>query len=850
MLKKKCFYYHAFRRFICLMLTGMVFTSANGSVTLDSSNVLDKIKGCWLGQIAGVDWGAPVEQSFCGAIMPENSIPVWSPGMINTSYTQDDIYCENAWIKAMRDSGVNCNWHVFGQYWVQTTFQLWCGNDAARHNIWSGMAVPTAANYLNDPDWFETLDFEIEADWCGLVCPAQIQSATDLGWRAGHVIGYSDGVYGGVIVAAMHAKAFTATTLDEIIQAGRQVLPVGCKTRSVVDDVLLWKSQGLPWDSTWTRLHNKYYYSPTNNGQAKCIDGALCIGDVFIGLLYGNGDFEQSVRLTVKCSDDNDCTASTCGGILGAWLGYAKIPDKFKSAMDPDAILQANEFTFNQVTNLTFSLAKKVTLFNGGTISQGQWTIPDQGPIIPLILEMKPNTANAMPVVTATATPASGGMVNFTASASDADGIQAYQWFYGDLSYGDSANTTHHYLANGTYTAICYTADRTGNTGYKEISVNVTNATGASGTTTMVLSPASLTFAATHGATSPAAQTLQIANSGSGTLNTVSTGISYTSGSGWLTVAAGGSGNAQTLINTVALGSLAFGSYVATVTVACANAQPTTATYSVAFQVTAPISVTPGVVTWGSPAYVKDSTDVVKTGTLKYAYVWIGTDRTLNSVPFKGTGSATNVGTSPYDLTIAPVSGSVAPGVDQMAFRVPDGVTGTYGNMLQAGLFVDYADKYTITLNNLTSGHNYQIQIWSCDAYYDGGNTTITCGDSVVLDKSKVNGLGAGQYVIGTFTAGATAPKLTFSGTQGGSGDKGPVINALQVRENGTTGVIAPKGNIVAAGANLQNAQNARIYDVRGRMIGISPNGKLPQNARSGIYLLKSADASVKIVKQ
>ncbi|MDD5675776.1 MAG: hypothetical protein PHC61_16520, partial [Chitinivibrionales bacterium] len=573
-------------------------------------------------------------------------------------------------------------------------------------------------------------------------------------------------------------------------------------------------------------------------------------------------------------------------------------------------------------------------------------------------------------------------------------------------------------------------------------------------TSTMVLNPASLTFAANLGATSPAAKTVQIANSGNGTLNTVTTTTSYSSGSGWLTVVAGGSGNAQTLTNTVALGSLAIGSYSATVNVTCTNAQPQTGSYAVAFQVTDPsltlanvtvspaicttstwstilysaaatagngssltptfkwtvsgqsidstsgifsagsaaggpytvtataayngvtksatasvlvyrpvtitapvqaatykigdtltiswtrlanttttgldiqftadngltwssliasvlihdgnaayyngnvgtfkwkipqsfvnsigttincassqckveleapydpavkatkdvsgvfsIGGTPGIVTWGSPAYVKDSTDVIKTGTLKYAYVWIGTDKTLNGVPFKGTGSSTNVGTSPYNLTIAPVSGSVAPGVDQMAFRVPDGVTGSYGNMLQAGLFVDYADKYTITLNNLTSGHTYQIQIWSCDAYYDGGNTTITCGDSVVLDKSKVNGLGAGQYVIGTFTAGATAPKLTFSGTQNGSGDKGPVINALQVREGGTSGVIAPKGNIAAAAANLQNAQNARIYDVRGRMIGISQNGKLPQNARSGIYILKSADAGVKIIR-
>ncbi|MDD5673609.1 MAG: SUMF1/EgtB/PvdO family nonheme iron enzyme [Chitinivibrionales bacterium] len=224
-------------------------------------------------------------------------------------------------------------------------------------------------------------------------------------------------------------------------------------------------------------------------------------------------------------------------------------------------------------------------------------------------------------------------------------------------------------------------------------------------------------------------------------------------------------------------------------------------------------SVFAATITWGSPAYVKDSTDVSTTGTLKYAYVWRGTDHTLNGVLFKGTGSSTNVGTSPYDLTIAPVSGSIAPGIDIMAFRTPDGITGSYGDILQAGLFVDYADKYTISLNNLTSGHNYQIQIWSCDSYYDGGNTTITCGDSVVLDKNKTNTTGPGQYVIGTFTAGATAPVLTFSGTQGGSGDKGPVINGLQVREvtGGTTGGSGPTVTINQASGQADPTSGSTI---------------------------------------
>ncbi|MDD5676182.1 MAG: hypothetical protein PHC61_18565, partial [Chitinivibrionales bacterium] len=122
----------------------------------------------------------------------------------------------------------------------------------------------------------------------------------------------------------------------------------------------------------------------------------------------------------------------------------------------------------------------------------------------------------------------------------------------------------------------------------------------ASQSTTMVLNPATVSFAAEKGGASPAAQTVQIANSGSGALNTVTIdSIHYANGAGWLTVGVGGTGNAQTLTNTVTLGSLAIGTYSATVNVSCANSQPKTALYSVVLQVTDPtltlanVTVTP-----------------------------------------------------------------------------------------------------------------------------------------------------------------------------------------------------------------------------------------------------------------
>ena len=45
-----------------------------------------------------------------------------------------------------------------------------------------------------------------------------------------------------------------------------------------------------------------------------------------IGLLYGEGDFKQSLIIAINCGDDTDCTGATAGSILGIIKGHSGIP--------------------------------------------------------------------------------------------------------------------------------------------------------------------------------------------------------------------------------------------------------------------------------------------------------------------------------------------------------------------------------------------------------------------------------------------------------------------------------------------------------------------------------------------
>ena len=78
------------------------------TVRLTASELEDKIKGGWIGQMVGVAWGASTEFCYRGTMIPESKVPAWSPEMINSAFDQDDLYVEIPFIETMIKKGAFC----------------------------------------------------------------------------------------------------------------------------------------------------------------------------------------------------------------------------------------------------------------------------------------------------------------------------------------------------------------------------------------------------------------------------------------------------------------------------------------------------------------------------------------------------------------------------------------------------------------------------------------------------------------------------------------------------------------------------------------------------------------------
>jgi hypothetical protein len=303
-----------------------------------------------------------------------------------------------------------------------------------------------------------------------------------MAWRAGHLMNYGDGVYGGVWAAAMKAEAFVADDLEQVIDAGLAVVPSASLFRQVLEDVIAWHaSDTVDWQATWHKLQAKWRETdrcPDGIDDPYNIDSKLNAAYVLIGLLYGGGDFEKSMVIAMRCGDDSDCTTSTVGGTLGALYGLSGIPEVYKTDLVMDQAFTWTERTLADCLAMEEDLARQVVERAGGSIagtgSDETWTIP-RPDVVPLILEQWPKFENEAPAIgePSATVHADGRTVTLGLTATDSDGIADIQWSFDDLSYESGEKVTHAFAGPGTYDVVIWVADALGNTSWTSIVIPI-----------------------------------------------------------------------------------------------------------------------------------------------------------------------------------------------------------------------------------------------------------------------------------------------------------------------------------------------------------------------------------------
>ncbi len=358
--------------------------------TLSAEALKDKIKGGWAGQTIGCSFGGPTEFKFKGTMIQDYQPIVWYDDYIKETFEQDpglydDVYLDFTFVEVLERVGLDAPADSFALAFAKDDYKLWHANQAARYNILNGIMPPASGHWMNNPH-ADDIDFQIEADFAGMMSPGMINTASEICDRTGRIMNYGDGWYGGVFMAAMYATAFVSDDLDFVIGQGLKPIPPKSKFHQVISDVIKWHKE-FPddWKKCWFEVEKKHTSEkgcPEGVFNAFNIDASVNAAYVVIGLLYGQKDFYKTMDISTRCGQDSDCNPATAAGILGVMLGYKNIPAYWKPAIEraQDLKFPYSDLTLSQIYDLSYKHATSLITKNGGEEKDGVFTIKIQQP--------------------------------------------------------------------------------------------------------------------------------------------------------------------------------------------------------------------------------------------------------------------------------------------------------------------------------------------------------------------------------------------------------------------------------------------------------------------------------------
>jgi len=335
----------------------------------------DRMEAGWIGQMAGVGWGAPTEFAFSGVTIPEDRVPEWDSEMINV-FGQDDMYVEMTFLQSMLDYGIDVSIKQAGIDFANSAYLLWVANRSGRDNLRKGIAPPNSGHPKYNPN-ADAIDYQIEADYSGLISPGLPNEAVKLGETFGRIMNYGDGLYGGQFVGAMYSIAFFESNPKRIVEEGLKYIPAESQYAEAIRDVIKWHEEHPDdWEHTWELINVKYHKNPkyrkftSSMGTEQNIDAKLNGAYIVMGLLYGEGDPDQTIVISMRCGQDSDCNPSNAAGILFTAMGLEAVPKRFLSALDKETKFSFTKFTFPELLDASEKLAIQIVARAGGRLEK------------------------------------------------------------------------------------------------------------------------------------------------------------------------------------------------------------------------------------------------------------------------------------------------------------------------------------------------------------------------------------------------------------------------------------------------------------------------------------------------
>jgi hypothetical protein len=298
----------------------------------------------------------------------------------------DDIYMDLTFVDVLEKEGLDAPASAFGTAYANAEYWLWHANQQGRYNILNGIMPPKSGHWLHNPH-ADDIDFQIEADFAGIMAPGMPNAASAICDPIGHIMNSGEGYYGGVYMAALYSNAFVMNNISEVVEKSLGVIPSESRYHQCMSDVISWYNQyPMDWVKTWELVEEKWGEDigcPDGVHADFNIDARINSAYVIMGLLYGNGNLNKTMEISTRCGQDSDCNPASAAGILGAMIGYRSIPEKWSKGLKlvEDLDFKYTTISLKDAYGMSLRHALEVIKRNGGEVTEDMVKIRLQKPV-------------------------------------------------------------------------------------------------------------------------------------------------------------------------------------------------------------------------------------------------------------------------------------------------------------------------------------------------------------------------------------------------------------------------------------------------------------------------------------
>ncbi len=300
---------------------------------------IERIYAGWLAKLIGVRLGAPVEGWEHERVMETHRDTAGFIDRYDVFGADDDINGPLFFMRALHDliaAGGRAEEltdqdvaHALLNYAPYEHGFFWWGGygisteHTAYLNLRSGIPAPRSGSIeQNGPTVAEQIGGQIFIDGWGLVAPGNPELAARLARAAASVTHGGDGVHGGIFIASLISLAFIESDIERLLDRALEQIPDGSGYARLVGAVRSYHRE-LPgdWQAAFRRLREEHGYD-RHGGGCHILPNS---GIIVLALLYGEGDFDRTIRIANLCGWDTDCNVGNVACIMGVLGGLGAI---------------------------------------------------------------------------------------------------------------------------------------------------------------------------------------------------------------------------------------------------------------------------------------------------------------------------------------------------------------------------------------------------------------------------------------------------------------------------------------------------------------------------------------------